>query len=212
MMKKIQILVMICLAVFTLSSCSSDDNDTVQPDEGILEGEWQLTKMDYLEDSAVWDDDVEYNSSTAFGYSPFMFRYGGVKGFVFGQKEVIDEAGNFLGRQFDYVLDLKTGQDEDEAYWYWNYTDNGNAFEAIQINPNWPPHDYSITDVADVKVEGNQVKFEANLYSRIPGGERGDVVKTRVAFTMIKAEAINNVEVYIQGEPFNREPGEGEQE
>lgn len=206
-MNKAKLFFMACLSLTLVlfTSCSSDDDNDSNQAGLHLEGEWQLLKMDFQGEDAEWNPEVEYTSSNAFGYAPYMFHFGGIKGLIFGSQEVMDtESGNSLGKRFDYVMGLEVPQDPNEAYWYWNYKDDNESFEAIQRNPTWPPHDYSLTDVSDIQESqnGNKIVFTGHLKSRVPGGEMGDLVSVPVEFTIEKGEAVDPVEVFVNGEAF----------
>lgn len=186
-------------------SCSSDDDDNSLSDDVLnLEGEWKFTKMNFLDESVLWDNGLEYTSANIFGYAPYMFEYAEVKGFNFGTVKVQDNSGNVQGDRFDYVLGEDFGQDADEGYWYWNYLNDKESFEIIQVNPSFPPHNYSLKNVSDVELSNNgtRIDFKGYLYSREVGGTMMDIVQTPVEFTLTKGDIDEGVEVFITGIPY----------
>jgi len=160
--------------------------------------------MDFLDDSVEWDPEIEYTSANTFGYAPYMFEYAGVKGFIFGTEAVEGLTGEIVGKRFDYVLTGEFGQDPDEAYWYWNYEEEGESFSMAQVNPSFPPHDYSINEITAVEISesGNKLEFKGTLKTREVGGSMSDMYQVPVAFSLTKGEPTENVEILIQGEPF----------
>ncbi|HLS31368.1 MAG TPA: hypothetical protein VK021_10965 [Flavobacteriaceae bacterium] len=205
-------LVSFALIGFLFVSCSSDDDNT-PVEEGLhVEGVWKFTEMNFLDEDVLWDPEIEYISANTFGYAPYMFDYAEVKGFDFGTVPVEDEEGNVQGKRFDYILGGNFGQDPDEAYWYWNYTNGGEAFEAIQVNPSFPPHDYSLRNVSDVVVsnDGNRIDFKGELLSREVGGGMMDTELTPVEFTLVKGEIDEGVDIFIAGIPIEETLPESE--
>lgn len=200
-LKKLSLLSMVLLA-FVFVACSSDDDNNSSDDTLQLEGEWKFNTMNFLDDSVQWDPELDYTSANTFGYAPYMFDYAGVKGFIYGTTPVESNAGENLGKRFDYILSGNFGQDPEEAYWYWNYTEDGQSFDMEQVNPSFPPHDYSIKNISDVSVDGNQLTFKGYLKSRIVGGSMQEMELTPVEFSLTKGTASAPVEIMIQGEPF----------
>lgn len=191
------------LAAFLFISCSSDDDKSVDENVLQLEGEWKFETMNFLDGSVQWDPEVEYTSANTFGYAPYMFEAANARGMIFGTDPVTSDAGN-LGKRFDYILGADFGQDEDVAYWYWNYTDQGESFMMQQVNPSFPPHDYTINNISDFEMsqDGNRVDFKGTLKSRIVGGTMMEMEDTPVEFTLIRGTATTPVEILIEGEPF----------
>src|SRR5699024_3965692 len=202
--QKIFMISLILMGMLTVVSCSSDDDDNIADDGLNLEGNWQFDTMDFLDDSVEWDPEIEYTSANTFGYAPYMFEYAGVKGFIFGTEAVEGLTGEIVGKRFDYVLTGEFGQDPDEAYWYWNYEEEGESFSMAQVNPSFPPHDYSINEITEVEISesGNKLEFKGTLKTREVGGSMSDMYQVPVAFSLTKGEPTENVEILIQGEPF----------
>lgn len=193
------------LVGFLFVSCSSDDDNTDPSDDTLnVEGLWKFTEMNFLDEDVLWDPELEYSSANTFGYAPYMFEFGEVKGFDFGTQNVEDEEGNVLGQRFDYILGGQFGQDPDEAYWYWNYINDKDGFEAIQVNPSFPPHNYSLKDVSDVVVsnDGERMDFKGYLYSRVVGGTMAEIELTPVEFTLVKGDIDEGVDVFVTGIPI----------
>lgn len=198
------------LAVVMFTACSSDDDNTQSTeDELVLDGQWQLEKMDFLDaDQIKWDtSEVPYNRAAAFGYAPYMFDAGEISGFLFGERDVNDKDGNHLGQRFDYIMggDFEAPQfDPNTTYWYWNYTNDQKSFEMYQMEGPLPPHDYTLHNIRDIEVteDGEKIVFTADLSSREIGGERGDNIETPVKFTITKGKPSKFVDLYIDGEPY----------
>src|SRR5699024_2137829 len=96
--------------------------------------------------------------------------------------------------------------DQNEDYWYWNYTKDNTSFEVVQVQPEGGPvsSDFTLYNIRDISVsnEGNTIEFTADLSSRKVGGERGDYVKTPVRYTIHKGQPTKFVEVQIEGEKY----------
>lgn len=200
-LKKLSLLSLVLVA-FLFVACSSDD-DNSSDDTLQLEGEWKFNTMNFLDESVQWDPELDYTSANTFGYAPYMFDYAGVKGFIYGTSVVESNSGESLGKRFDYILTGNFGQDPEEAYWYWDYTQDGHSFMMEQVNPSFPPHDYSIKNISDVEVDGNQLTFKGYLKSRKVGGTMQEMENTPVEFSLTKGTATTPVEILIQGEPFD---------
>lgn len=194
------------LALLTLFfvACSSDDDNNVSTDGLNLEGEWQFKTMNFLDESVKWDPELDYTSANTFGYAPYMFDYAGATGMIFSSENVISDSGENLGKRFDYVLTGNFGQDPDEAYWYWNYTNDKQSFMMQQVNPSFPPHDYTISNISDVEVsqDGKRVDFKGYLKSRKVGGTMMEIEEVPVEFSLLKGAPDTAVEILIEGEPF----------
>lgn len=210
-MKKSSFFALLAMSVFVLFmvSCSSDDEDPISTEEGlVLEGTWQLDRMDFLnKDDVKWNtEEIPFSRAAAFGYAPFMFDFGEISGFNFGHADVV-VADEVVGSRFDYIMggDFEAPEfNPNTQYWYWNYTNNRKSFEVVQLDGPLPPHDYTLYNVRkiDVSEDGRTITFEADLTSRKVGAERGDNLKTPVAFKINKGNPTKFVDVFIDGEPY----------
>lgn len=203
-MNKIKFILAISLSLvlMTFTACSSDDNNSESDDTLKLEGQWKFAQMNFTDDSVDWDPGVAYNSGTKFGYAPYMYTSAGVKGVDFKTQAVNNAGGDKLGNRFDYDLSGNFGQSEDEAYWYWNYTDDG--FDVVQTNPAFPPFNFSLRNAHNVvqSENGNRVVFDAHVNSRVVGGPVTQVIQVPVQITLVKGTSDQPGEILIKGEPF----------
>lgn len=195
-------LIFLFSCLLLLTSCSKDDDPVVpEPpvEEGLeLEGDWTFEKLDFLDESIVWDPAIDFSVDAAFGYAPYMFA--GTQGFEFGTKKVAGDRG----QKFIIINDGDRG-DESTDYWYWNYTEDKQSFEIGQINPAMPPYNFSIMDISDIRESENKDKivFKAGLNSRKVGGGFTDIEKVPVEITMTRGlQADSEVEMSVKGQPF----------
>lgn len=205
-MKNFRSIFFISLALigFLFVSCSSDDDNTPEEVGLHVEGQWKFTEMNFLDEDVLWDPELEYISSNTFGYAPYMFDFAEVKGFDFGEQDVMDEEGNVQGKRFDYILGGEFGQNPEEAYWFWNYINDKEGFETTQINPSFPPHNYGLKDVSDVVVsnDGARMDFKGYLLSREVGGGMMDTEWTPVEFTLVRGDIQEGVDIFVTGIPI----------
>lgn len=182
-------------------SCSSDDDNT-EPEEETLdvEGEWKFKEVNFLDKETVeWDDELAFTPNNTVKYAPFMLSE--VWGYDLQGKEVEE------GKRVEILQGFYTDYDEDEVLWYWNYTDEEEAFEIVQTNDQFPPYDFGIENVKNVEVQddGETVVFEAIIKSREVGSEFTDpLIDVPVEMTWERgvADENNQVEVLIEGELF----------
>lgn len=184
-----------------LTNCSKDEDVTPDPpaEEGLeLEGDWTFEKLDFLDESVLWDPAIDFSVDAAFGYAPYMFA--GTQGFEFSSKKVADNRGY----KFIIINDGDRG-DESKDYWYWNYTEDRQSFEIQQINPAMPPYNFSIMEISDIREseDKNKIVFKASLNSRKVGGGFTDIEKVPVEITMTRGiQGDSEVGMFIKGQPF----------
>ncbi len=194
------ILSMSLLFVFGTACNKDKDNDDKKTEEYSVVGSWQVESVNFLDAASVeWPDSVPYNFQTKFGYAPYMYTI--MQAYVFEEAEVADE--EYDGKEFNFILESEFG-DPGVVYWYWNYIGE-DGIEIIQMNvPNGPPNNFSVMKGKKMEFgeEGNTLVFEAEMYSRTPGGTIFDRTEVPVEIRLKKGEAGDNATVYIEGELF----------
>lgn len=204
MMRKINFALLfsvLSLGLFVMATGCKKKPDPQPTTTLALEGEWQLESINFTDASLVtWDPAIDFTTANRFGFAPYMWSYIGMKGFSFEEKKVKDD----LGSRFVFLYDGNNGEDMSLDYWYWNYLNDKKGFEIEQINPQFPPFNYSIMDISEIKQEndGNRLTFKANMYSRKVGEAMKDIIKVPVEIKIMKAAATAFVNVLIEGESF----------
>ncbi len=192
------------VTLLTLFGCKKDTNVIPSEDDTLkIEGEWQIQKINFLDDEAKWDESLAFTSANYFGYAPAMF--GGMMGFDFTTRK--ESSGK--GQVFEFVSDAAFG-DGSTVYWYWNYIDEGKGFEIVQINKALPPYDFSVMNIKNVKLseDKQELTFNAELNSRRSGKPITDKVIFPVEFTLHRGTLSNLPDIYIQGVKMEEPPGE----
>lgn len=187
------------MLVLTAVSCSRNDHEETQPDNTVkLEGTWKLNKVDFKGDGINWNPAVPFNAGTGFAFAPFMFK--DVRGFKFGTKKVASD----IGYRFDYQYAVNHGEDPNNEHWYWNYNGDKTGFEIKQINPAYPPYNFSILDITNIKKSnnGDKIIFDAMVNSRVPGQSITTTVLVPVELTMERGTPDKDPELYHNGAPY----------
>lgn len=200
-MKKLKItfLGLMIISLLSAVSCSRSTDQPEPPEAGLsLEGSWKLTKIDFKGDGVNWNPAVPYNGGTSFGYAPFMLK--DMQGYKFGNKKITGD----LGFRFDFLYNVNHGENPADETWYWNYLDGGKSFEIMQINPSFPPYNFSITGVKNLKIteNGNKIVAEAVVNSRVPGQPITSAIKVPIEFTMERGTPNQDVALYQNGSPY----------
>lgn len=195
-MKKFNFLTLLAaLAIFALVGCKKDNPE---PEDSLnVEGLWKVDKVNFLDDNAKWDDNVEYTPGSSFGFAPHIYK--DMRAFNF-------KSTDFPGQNakvFEFISDVNSGE-EGVNYWYWKFTEDKKSFEIIQTNKDMPPYDFSLANVRDVVMseDGNKMTFKADINSRVPGKPLTNVVKAAAELTLTKGAPTKNADVYIKGEKF----------
>lgn len=197
---KTKILILLSLFVFGFTACSSDDDNPVPPATSHMDGTWTLEKVDFKGDAINWDSDIPFNAQYRFGFAPFMFK--DVRGFRFGSNKLSNQMGN----RFDFVYEVDHGENPAEEFWYWNFTTAEKVdFEIQQVNPSFPPHNFTVDNITNIRSHDNNTVliFDAELFSRVPGGPITQTIKVPVEMTIIKAYPTKDPDLYHNGVPYN---------
>lgn len=188
-----KILVVLIFTVLVTFSCK--EKEEPEPETLKIEGEWNLEKINFLDESVVWKDGVPFNKGTYFKYGPYM--YSEVMGYKFGEGAVEK------GFRAD-VLQSFYAANPDQVLWYWNYSEDKMSFELAQVNLQFPPYDFAFKNITNLEKsdDGNTLSFKAQVASRTVGGGVNDVEYVNVEMTLKKGEAIADTKVTILGKPF----------
>lgn len=189
------------LAFLILAGCSKkDDNKPEEPEETKLqiEGEWNLESIDFLSTSIAWDEEVPFAPQNTIGYAPFMLSQ--VHGYNFRTDKTHNEE---LGLKLDVVQGFYTDYDDSQDLWYWNYIDDGESVEMVQVNLEFPPYDFGIHNISKIEeTEKDKIELTAEVQSRKVGGTmmESDLVPVRI--TLVKETPVPGVDMFLNGEPF----------
>ncbi len=193
-------LVITVLCTLLFMGCGVTDKGDDNPElELKIEGKWKMEKVNFTDASLVeWDVYTDYTAGNYFAYAPAMYL--DMIGFDFQDKALSDNSAN----KFVFI---EVGSHEDvdsNEFWYWNYTEDGKSFEIGQINPQFPPYNFSLTEVNSVVLsdDGNKLEFSAKVNSRVSGGSIRDIVSVPVEFTMTRNTPGDIPEVYFENELF----------
>lgn len=196
------------LALFATQSCQKDDNPSPdpEPEETVqkleLEGKWTIESVNFLDESANWDNAVAFTSESGLGWAPNM--YGKTMGINFQTTAVNDESNTKLGSKFNFIVGEDLPLSESDTYWYWNYVDEQESFEMKQLATAILPYDFSLSNISDVKTEndGDKIVFQAKINSRKPGGEATETLQVPVEITLRKGAPTEAAAVLLKGHPF----------
>lgn len=193
------------MMLLVVVGCNKDDDpvddggDTTE--ELSVEGSWQVQSVDFVDpESVAWNPNIPYNGGTSLGYAPFMYTI--IRGYDFKEAKIDNDSID--GYEFNFMLDREFG-DPGVVYWYWDYNADGDGFDVTQLNvPNGPPMNFSIMNAHNVELDedGEVMVFDAEVYSRKPGGTFDDLDIVPVEITLIKGDVTKVAEVFIGGEPF----------
>ncbi|MBD1431367.1 hypothetical protein H8B06_00895 [Sphingobacterium sp. DN00404] len=196
------------LALIATQSCSKDDNPSPEPEpeETVqkieLEGMWTITSVNFLDETANWDNAVAFTSESGLGWAPNM--YGKTMGINFQTTAVNDESNTKLGSKFSFIVGEDLPLSESDNYWYWNYVDEQESFEMKQLATATLPYDFSLLDISDVKTEndGDKIVFQAKINSRKPGGEATETLQVPVEISIAKGTPSAGAAILLKGHPF----------
>ena len=209
------ILTVVCVSMMSLflSGCSKDKEETASENkvETKLNGDWNLKQVNFLSDEVVWNDSVDYgNIANIIGYAPFMLSE--VWGYSFyttnakdkNGKLFFDTQGKILGKRAMVVqkrVDMSLFPGD---YWYWSGDDATNTAKLTQINPVFPPYDFSLIHMKNLQFSDNDqtLTFDCQVNTRVVGGKMTDIIQIPVKITMKKEKQVLGVEFLLNGSPF----------
>lgn len=187
------ILLLFLAATITFSCKNNGEEPEPEPEPKLkIEGEWNLESINFLDGDLKWNPNVPFNPGTSVKYGPYM--YSEVKGYNFSTTK----ADN--GFRADVIQSFY--QAGDQVLWYWNYTDEQESFVLTQMNLQFPPYDFGIKEVKEVKIDGDKITFGAKIASRLSGGGLNDVEYYDAELSLKKGEASTGTIVKIQGELY----------
>ncbi len=189
----------IAFALLMIAGCSKDKNEENEP-KGFIEGEWNLEEVNFLSSNLLLDPEIDATKGKVPYYAPFIL------GEVYGYDFIKTKAKGVDGFRAIVIQNYFNAYDKEEDYWYWNYKDNNQSFELIQINPVYPPaFDFSLRNVRNVQLSGDVLTFVMTVESKVAEGNElsGDVQEIDVAVTLKRGKAVHGVKVYVDGEPYS---------
>lgn len=190
-----RVLVGFVALAFLFTACDKDkDNKTVE--EIKLEGTWQIKKVEFLTEDAIWPEEIDV---PGLGYAPKMYTL--YLGYEFFPQKTAGGEGSKLT-----IHNLQTSGVPGTDYWAWNYSDDKKSFSMAQL-PAFPaPHDFSVADIKKVvqSEDGEKLTFEGKASSKVPGESPASQERLMlpVKLTLVKGEPTVSPDVYILGEKY----------
>lgn len=174
-MKK-SLLILAMVFAFVAVSCSSDDDNNVEPEEITLVGDWRLTNVDFT----VFKEEGRPASDACIVELVAGYEFRADNKFYF----ILGEGGFFD----PYAQD------------YWKWEGDINDFEIIQTNPNMPPYNFGLNPT-NVKAEWVNGVATLTFHSEMSNGSAANftLIKEEIDETKLPVLTKPDGSVYYCG-------------
>ncbi len=199
-------ILVLAVAITTLSIFQSCSDDNIPPVESIatleLEGQWTISSVNFLDETANWNEEIAYTSESGLGWAPALYTQ--IKGVNFQMTKTQNENGTELGNALSFIVTEAFPFDTEEAHWYWNYKDEQQNFELKQIDAALPAYNFSFGNITDIVMhdEGDKIVFKTMIASRKSGEDLTQTIQVPVEFVIYRGVPTATAQVLLNGITF----------